>query len=315
MRTAFLSSEHWQRIADALHSGRQTDAMAEFAWLSGWGTLEQAMLELAGRSGARRLLERSEAQLQEATIRAPAMADGWLALYILESLKPRSDRERHGTLLEALALCADRLGEQQAALGKELVAFYVPLLTTRVRIATPTDARLLYVGYLTAKRELEAAERWLDLCDFALTQAVAASGYLHLHRGDFSEASDLFQQLTEDELFRCEGQLGAGVALAGLGLWDEAAETIEGALDDAPSGQVGVDARYILAGVLSHVDPELERHELEQIFAINPEFSDVAERLGRRRPSAATFEQIVAAFESGILAEEPEQLLDDEHEF
>lgn len=72
------------------------------------------------------------------------------------------------------------------------------------------------------------------------------------------------------------------------------------ALDLAPAW---LEARYLLALVLAHIDRRLERRQLEQIFAADPSFADVASRLGRDPVAPASFAAIVALFHSGVVAD------------
>lgn len=188
----FLSADHWKRIADAVHEPHPSpNDEAGFAWLTGVASLEQAMAALAGYGQPGLLLAVGEKALEQALLEDPSMADSWLALFLLESLKPTSSYERYSGIAQALAVCADRLGEQQLQFERHLAAYYVPLMATRVAIATPTDARLVYVGHLTARREHAAAEGWLERCDYDLSQAIAAHAYLKLHRCDYAGACDL----------------------------------------------------------------------------------------------------------------------------
>jgi tetratricopeptide (TPR) repeat protein len=293
----FLSPWHLSQVVSASQHSRE-DTVAEFAWLMGREELYRAMEAIASGADARRHLVAAAERLEESLVRDPGMADAWLTLFILESLRP-VPLERYQAIIAALAACAERLGEQQAALGLELNAYYVPLLATRVPVATPTDARLLYVGHLTGDHQHEEAEEWLERCDPELAQAIAAQAHLLLHQGEYADATDLFELLATDPRFRVEGHLGGGLALAGMGLWDTAAEEIEEALALADSRRLRLVARYVLAGVLANLDERAERQELERIYAEDPAFADVAFRLGRPK-GAITFEDIVSLFNASI---------------
>jgi tetratricopeptide (TPR) repeat protein len=294
MEDVFLSPAHRARIPLAARAARP-DAAAEYAWLTGSDQLWQALAEVAEGNPAYNRLAGAARDLEQALLRDPGMADAWLALMILDSLRP-VDRGRYQAVLEALAVCSERLGEQQEGLGRLLEAYYVPLLETRVPIVTPTDARLIYVGHLALDDDHLAAEEWLERCDHALVQAVAAHAHLLLRRRDYADASDLFEGLIDDARFSVEGQLGAGLALAGMGLWDTAAELATQALEQASSRRLRLISRYVLASLLGHLDRGAERRELELIYAEEPRFADVASRLGRTGPPSLA--ELLALFDA-----------------
>jgi len=287
----FLSASHWSGIAQSSSRSRE-DAEAELLWIGGYDALSGAMEALAARRRAADLLGRGEEQFEGSLLRDPGMADSWLALFILECLKPRSLLERYRSILQALALCAERLGEEQERFGRALHAYYVPSLATRVPLRLATDARLLYIGQLVAEREHPLAELWLDRCDQDLLQATAAEAYLRLQQREFADSSDLFDSLASDALFRVESKLGGGMALAGMGLWAAAAQELEEVLEEVLEQDTSLKARYVLAGILSHIDPAAEREQLERVYAESPGFADVAARLGRSRSPQAGFDEI-----------------------
>lgn len=301
----FLAPEHLAQVADAA-SAPANDPEAELAWLNGYAVLGQALESVAARSSFGTAVSASRDLFEQSLLRDPGMADSWLALSVLEQVGEMGSSGRHTSILHALALCSERLGEQQERFGLQLAIFYVPLLTTRVPLATPTDARLLYVGHLSSRCEHLIAESWLSGCNHELVQAVATHANLRLNQGAFADASDLFELLVEDEAFRSEGQLGGAIALAGMGLWEVACEQAREALEEALTQSLRLDARYVLAGILSHTDSHLERWELEQIYSESPGFRDVAARLGRSETTPASFAQLVALFNSGIVADDPQ---------
>jgi len=71
-----------------------------------------------------------------------------------------------------------------------------------------------------------------------------------------------------------------------------AADELEEALELALGPGLRLRARYLLAGVLGHLDPAAERRELEHIYDESPGFADVARRLGREQVSPLGFDEL-----------------------
>jgi tetratricopeptide (TPR) repeat protein len=292
-----FSPEHWDLI---LRSAEQDAAalprrnrQAEQLWIAGHDAWHA---ENSPRAG-----ELFRAAVEE----APGLADGYLGLFALS----------HGfdeAICQALAVTAERLGEYQVRFDKPLRAYYFPLYFESVAIESPDDARLALVRYLAKTQQFTAATTWLERCRPQDTRTLALAGRLALDEGRLEDAVSHLQQVAAlDEELRGDAHLGLGIALAGMGLLDGAAVSLQASIDTTRHEHAKRYARYRLALVFDDSGRQRDaRQLLEHLYSQDAGYRDVAQRLGLDRlPDSSTladpWADIVAELESGRVTTDP----------
>lgn len=309
-----FSPEHWDAIRLAgilLDRGAEPEPVAAAAalWVAGqqsWlqGLNSPNLSDLALARDCWRLAVRHDA----------GMADAWAGLCSIRALY--GDPGADGAI-EALALCADRLGEQQRAHNLAVLPFYVPLAYDALPVETPDDARRQFVRLRTLTGDLESARAMLARCDRDHVRTAAVTAGVELQAGEYERAIALLQRVVREEpRLEVDAKLGIATAMERIGLLHGAIGGMKDFIAATTHRKARLYARYQLTRIyLEHDQVQEARVELECLYAEDVYFRNVAELLGRepaqeRLRREQEWTAIVAGVESGFVAEEPE-IIDD----
>jgi tetratricopeptide (TPR) repeat protein len=296
-----LSPEHWEAVlsdADQYAESAQPirNRKTERLWADAYAALQ--------RSDRERAID----LFQQCAAAEPGLADAYLALFGL-----LGDDEQ---ICQALAVTAPRLREYQRRFEQKLNTRYTPLYFASVLLASPDDARLAYARYLSVSGQIAGATAWTARCKQTDTRTIALLARISLDEGRWQDAAAYFQQVISlDDELRADAQLGLAFALEQLGFDEGARSSFVAAADLAPTEKARRYCRYRLALTHERMGEQAKaRRILEQIYAEDVDYLDVAERLGagstvvsQTTPDGGLdpFEAIVANLEAGRLATDP----------
>lgn len=264
----------------------------EKLWRKGWEAYE------AGNDAE------AEHHWRRALDRDPGMADALLGLHALNP----SDND----LLEQLVEHIDRFGECQERFQRRLVSAYFPVGFAHEPIEVKDDVLRAWAGILSVRERYDEASAVLSRCrPSRYTNAVKLR--LAFDRHDHDQCMAIAQNNEMPEALDSDIALLVGVSLIELGLHQVAADRLKAALKRSDGKVPTLALRYQLARCYHRLgDEKRYTAELQQIYAVDVSFADVAERLGidtsgrtevdddsETLDAEARWEAIVAELEAG----------------
>jgi tetratricopeptide (TPR) repeat protein len=255
----------------------------------------------------------------------PGCADAWFAL----AWFARGEQGLQEPYWHALALCAERIGEERHNLAAEfqyqadtLNLYWRPLWRISEPVVNADGLRGGYARILLDQGRYEEAEQWITRMtpswgQTALRAELAVSEQEHLRAikllqklGDERSALEALRVWGTDKpptafLLYLDAQLLTGNSLLRLNMYDAALTVYQRLLNLIEGRQLGLayremplELRYEMAVALRALDREDEaRAQFERIFAINADYRNVVEQLGLGERSAGEADSAFPASE------------------